>query len=207
LTYINSLILSKKMTAKNIILHNKDILFYISDFLEDEESYNFFNIKKYHHNLFKNNKHLYTIKRNNFDFQFMLKKDIYEIYKGRRPREVRECVSAINLYHNMTNADPFFVFFSVDFFIDYYSSIRNDDDVFDVKVLNMDALIELYFMIFKAFSKLTRGKYNIHIVFIDEYDKVFDYVYGRDDNNDTEKFSNLKRTINITVNIENFHFE
>jgi hypothetical protein len=196
------------MTAKDIILHNKDILFYISDFLEDEDSYNFFHMKRYHHNLFKNNKHRYTIKRNNFDLEFMMKKDICEIYKGRRPMEVKECVSAINLYHNMTNfdTDPFEIIFSIDFFIDYYSSIRNDDDVFDIKVLNMDALIELYFMIYKAFDKVTRGKYNIRVVFVDEFDKVFDYVYGRDDNNDTEKFSDLKRTINISVNVENFNF-
>jgi hypothetical protein len=196
------------MNSKDIILHNKDILFYISDFLEDEDSYNFFNIKKYHHNIFKNNKHRYTIKRDNFDLEFMMKKDIYEIYKGRRPREVKDYVSAINLYHNMTNfnANPFEIIFSVDFFIDYYSSIRNDDDVFDIKVLNMDALIELYFMIYKAFGKVTRGKYNIRVVFVDEFDKVFDYVYGRDDNNDTEKFSNMKRTITITVNVENFNF-
>lgn len=197
------------MTAKDTILHNKDILFYISDFLDDEDSYNFFNMKRYHYNLFKNNKHRYTIKRNNYDFDFMMKKDINEIYKGRRPREVKECVHAINLYHNMTkfDTDPFEIFFSIDFFIDYYSTIRNDDDVYDIKVLNMDALIELYFMIFKLFDKLTRGKYNIHIIFIDEYDKEFDYIYGKDDNNDTEKFSIDKRTINITVNIENFHFE
>lgn len=197
------------MTAKDIILHNKDILFYISDFLDDEDSYNFFNIKRYHHNLFKKNKHRYTIKRNNYDFDFMMKKDINEIYKGRRPREVKECLRAINLYHNMTNfnTDPFKIFFSVDFFIDYYSSIRNDDDVYDIKVLNLDALIELYFMIYKAFGKLTRSKYNIHVVFIDEYNKVFDYIYGEHDNNDKEKFSIDKRTINIKVNVENYHYE
>ncbi len=55
-------------------------------------------------------------------------------------------------------------------------------------------------MIYKTFSKLTRDKYNIHIVFIDEYDKVFDYVYGRDDIE--EIIAKIKKDATITLNNE-----
>ena len=51
------------MSSKTIILNNKDLVFYISDFLDDKSSFNLFNCNKYYNSMIKNNSHRYTIKK------------------------------------------------------------------------------------------------------------------------------------------------
>jgi len=51
------------MNPKSIILNNKDLIFHISDFLDDKSSFNLFNSNKYYNAMIKNNQHRYTIKR------------------------------------------------------------------------------------------------------------------------------------------------
>ena len=77
-------------------------------------------------------------------------------------------------------------------------------DTDDIHIKNLDELIDLYFMIYREFENFTNN--NIHIVFRDEYERIFDYVFD-DGYNNRENFSNYKKNINIIVDVDNYHYD
>lgn len=183
------------MDSSDIILHDKDILFYISDFLDDKSSMSFFQMKKYHYNLFNNNRHRYTMKTSKINLGYISKEDIDIIYNEKIYNNIRSCKFVSN---------PFEITFITDFLLDY-NNIKNYKDTYDIDIHNLDELIELYFMIYREFEKFTQDKYNIHIVFRDEYERIFDYIF--DGYNNRENSSNSKNNIDIIVDVNNYHYE
>lgn len=188
------------MTEKDIVLHNKDILFYISDFLDDDTSIALFQMKRYHYNLFKNNKYRYQIKTFKFKLGYISNGDISEIHN-----ENLVLISNINMYNNITKfvLEPFEITFTTDFLLDY-NDTKSYKDTDDIHIKNLDELIDLYFMIYREFENFTNN--NIHIVFRDEYERIFDYVFY-DGYNNRKNFSNYKKNINIIVDVYNYHYD
>jgi len=103
-------------------------------------------------------------------------------------------------------SDPIEITFSTDFLIDYKFCDDEENNEKEIIIENLDELMEIYFQIHDVFQKLTKEKYNIHIIFRDEYKLLFDYIYhkGNVAYNDVGKHSTDKNTINITVDIDNY---
>jgi hypothetical protein len=105
---------------------------------------------------------------------------------------------------------PIEITFSTDFLIDYKFYDENDDNKGnnekEIIIENLDELMEIYFQIHDIFQKLTKEKYNIHIIFRDEYKLLFDYIYHKENvaYNDATKHSTDRNTIHITVDIDNY---
>lgn len=51
------------MTTRKIVLQNTDLVFYLTDFLDDISSFNLFNSNKYYNTIIKTHQHRYTIKK------------------------------------------------------------------------------------------------------------------------------------------------
>jgi hypothetical protein len=104
-------------------------------------------------------------------------------------------------------SDPIEITFSTDFLIDYkFCNEDNENNEKEIIIENLDELMKIYFQIHDIFQKLTKEKYNIHIIFRDEYKLLFDYIYHKDNiaYNDASKHSTEKNIINITVDIDNY---
>ena len=54
---------SYKMTAQNIVLNNHDLVFYLSDFLDDTSSFKLFNTDKHYTYMIQKYPHRYTVKK------------------------------------------------------------------------------------------------------------------------------------------------
>jgi hypothetical protein len=157
----------------------------------------FFQMKKYHYNIFNSNKQRYTKKTNNLGY--ISKEDIDKIYNESLDNNIRSSISKFVL-------NPFEFTFSTDFLLDY-NNIKNYKDTYDINIKNIDELTELYLMIYREFEKYTDDKYNIHIVFKDEYERIFDYIFDEDKYNNRAKSCNSKKNIDIIVNVNNYHYE
>jgi len=178
-----------KMTSKDIVLYNTDLLFLITEYLDDKSSNNLFNIDKHHDKMIVNHSYRYTIKDNSIILDEYMDIDNLEDYRDYFSRyylsrkKIFKCKNAtIDVSCN------------INFLINYDNTIYYEEDE-DIIPENWNELIDLHESITEYFLSIFPDR-TINITFKDEYNKKFIC-------SPLEESAN----VNITININNYHYE
>lgn len=178
-----------KMSSKDIVLYNTDLLFLITDYLDDKSSNNLFNIDRHHDKMLFNNSHRYTIKNNSIVLDEYM--DIYNLEDYRD--YFSRYYSSIKKIFECKNA-TIDVICNINFLIDYDNTIYYEEDE-DIIPENWNELINLHGSMTEYFSSIFPDR-TINITFKDEYNKKFVCSSHEE-----------SATVNITIYINNYHYE
>jgi len=177
------------MNSKNIVLYNTDLYFLITDYLDDKSSNQLFDIDKYHSMMIDNNSHRYTIKDNSIILDEYMDIDNLEYYRNYFSKHF---LSSKKIFERKNAKID--VTCNINFLIDYDNTISYEEDE-DIIPENWVELIKLDKNMNQYFSTIFPNR-TINITFKDEYDKKF-------------ICSSLEESakVNITININNYHYE
>jgi hypothetical protein len=179
------------MSSKDIVLYNTDLLFLITDYLDDKSSNNLFMIDKHHNKMINNNNsHRYTKKHTTISLDEYMDIDNLEYYRDYF------YIKKMAEYKNATID----VTCSINFLIDYDNTIYYEEETIDpndyyVIPANWDELIILHGSMIEFFSSIFPER-KINIIFKDEYNKKFICSSHQE-----------SATVNIIIYINNYHYE
>ena len=172
------------MTTRENFLQNKDLIFYLSDFLDDKTALNLFKVDKSRNNFIINYPKRYKVKNKVIDLGYI-----------NNLTDLEDCKEQfiISFYnYKYTSID---IIFTLHFLLDYDNTVYNENnDDNDIIPNNYDDLEQIYENVYIFFSSTFPNK-TVSIKFIDEYNRIF--FFSSDEAGD----------VNIIIDILNYHYE